>query len=168
MLYYLLTCFSSQVSYSSFIVPISSSKLHQEVKAYNDVKHFETTYVVKMHQHKVLLCVCVCVCLSQCQCLCLCLCLCLWSEAQDCWTSTQTTYYYICVLILPIYLSSYYLYTCPHTTIYASSYSCIGSEIYVSAYRYMCPHTTFIFVLILPIYVSSYDYICFLILLYRY
>ena len=28
-------------------------KLHQEVKAYNEVKHFETTYVVKMHQHKV-------------------------------------------------------------------------------------------------------------------
>ena len=43
-----------QVSYTSFIAPISSSKLHQEVKAYNDVKHFETTYVVKMHQHKVL------------------------------------------------------------------------------------------------------------------
>ena len=60
-------------SYSSFIAPISSSKLHQEVKAYNDVKHFETTYVVKMHQHKV--CVfacavaCVCACLSS-RCMC--------------------------------------------------------------------------------------------------
>mmetsp|Transcript_30608 Transcript_30608/g.47958 ORF Transcript_30608/g.47958 Transcript_30608/m.47958 type:complete len:232 (-) Transcript_30608:753-1448(-) len=42
------------VSYTSFIAPISSSKLHTEVKAYNDVKHFETTYVVKMHTHKVL------------------------------------------------------------------------------------------------------------------
>jgi protein arginine N-methyltransferase 5 len=51
---------SVPVSYTSFIAPISSSKLHQEVKAYNDVKHFETTFVVKMHQHKVV-CVCVCV-----------------------------------------------------------------------------------------------------------
>jgi len=56
------TGISVPVSYTSFIAPISSSKLHQEVKAYNDVKHFETTYVVKMHQHKVL------------------------SEAQECWT----------------------------------------------------------------------------------
>jgi len=45
---------SIPVSYTSWIAPISSSKLHQEVKAYNDVKHFETTYVVKMHSHKVL------------------------------------------------------------------------------------------------------------------
>jgi protein arginine N-methyltransferase 5 len=50
------------VSYTSFLAPISSSKLHQEVKAYNDVKHFETTFVVKMHQHKVL------------------------GDAQECWT----------------------------------------------------------------------------------
>mmetsp|Transcript_2166 Transcript_2166/g.5001 ORF Transcript_2166/g.5001 Transcript_2166/m.5001 type:complete len:605 (-) Transcript_2166:334-2148(-) len=45
---------SIPVAYTSWIAPISSSKLHQEVKAYNDVKHFETTYVVKMHRHKVL------------------------------------------------------------------------------------------------------------------
>lgn len=30
-------------SYTSSVAPVSSSKLHQEVKAYNDVKHFETT-----------------------------------------------------------------------------------------------------------------------------
>mmetsp|Transcript_8108 Transcript_8108/g.27202 ORF Transcript_8108/g.27202 Transcript_8108/m.27202 type:complete len:505 (+) Transcript_8108:292-1806(+) len=56
------TGISIPVSYTSWIAPISSSKLHQEVKAYNDVKHFETTYVVKMHTHKVL------------------------SDAQECWT----------------------------------------------------------------------------------
>lgn len=33
---------SIPVAYTSWIAPISSSKLHQEVKAYNDVKHFET------------------------------------------------------------------------------------------------------------------------------
>lgn len=49
-------------SYTSALAPISSAKLHQEVKAYNDVKHFETTYVVKMHAHRVL------------------------SRPQDCWT----------------------------------------------------------------------------------
>eukprot|EP00802_Teleaulax_amphioxeia_P009695 Tamp_09716.p1 GENE.Tamp_09716~~Tamp_09716.p1 ORF type:complete len:607 (+),score=96.89 Tamp_09716:138-1958(+) len=59
---------SVPVSYTSFIAPISSSKLHQEVKAYNDVKHFETTFVVKMHQHKVL------------------------SEAQECWTFEHPNY----------------------------------------------------------------------------
>jgi len=35
--------------YTSFIAPISSSKLYNEVKAYNDLKHFETAYVVKVH-----------------------------------------------------------------------------------------------------------------------
>uniref|UniRef100_A0A6U2IWI4 Protein arginine N-methyltransferase n=1 Tax=Hemiselmis andersenii TaxID=464988 RepID=A0A6U2IWI4_HEMAN len=49
-------------SYTSAMAPISSAKLHQEVKSYNDVKHFETTYVVKMHAHRVL------------------------SRPQDCWT----------------------------------------------------------------------------------
>jgi protein arginine N-methyltransferase 5 len=72
------TGISIPVSYTSYIAPISSSKLHQEVsahvaivllaatvipdvrdwgiqvKAYNDVKHFETTYVVKMHAFKEL------------------------------------------------------------------------------------------------------------------
>lgn len=59
------TGLSIPMSYTSWIAPISSTKLHQEVKAYNDVKHFETTYVVKMHAHRVL------------------------SEAQECWTFTH-------------------------------------------------------------------------------
>ena len=35
--------------YISYIAPISSSKLHNEAKAYGDLAHFETPYVVKMH-----------------------------------------------------------------------------------------------------------------------
>ena len=76
-------------SYTSFLAPISSPKLHQEVKAYNDVKHFETTYVVKMHQHKVL------------------------SEAKECWTIyiciSMSIFIYVC-LYLSIYLSIYLIY----------------------------------------------------------
>lgn len=36
-------------SYTSFITPIAASKLHNDVKSYNDVAHFETAYVVKLH-----------------------------------------------------------------------------------------------------------------------
>merc|ERR1711935_415375 len=35
--------------YVSYLAPITSSKLHNEVKAYSDLTHFETPYVVKMH-----------------------------------------------------------------------------------------------------------------------
>eukprot|EP00741_Cyanophora_paradoxa_P021378 tig00021350_g20637.t1 len=35
--------------YTSFAAPLSSSKLFNEVKAYNDLQHFETPYVVKIH-----------------------------------------------------------------------------------------------------------------------
>jgi len=36
-------------AYTSFLAPISSSKLYNEVRTYNDRKHFETPYVVKLH-----------------------------------------------------------------------------------------------------------------------
>jgi protein arginine N-methyltransferase 5 len=36
-------------AYTSYLAPLSSSKLYNEVKAYNDRKHFETAYVVKFH-----------------------------------------------------------------------------------------------------------------------
>lgn len=36
-------------SYTSYIAPLASSKLHNEVKAWKDLKHFETAYVVKFH-----------------------------------------------------------------------------------------------------------------------
>ncbi|KAJ7518054.1 hypothetical protein O6H91_21G052500 [Diphasiastrum complanatum] len=36
-------------SYTSFIGPITASKLHNDVKSYNDLAHFETAYVVKLH-----------------------------------------------------------------------------------------------------------------------
>lgn len=35
--------------YTSFIGPITASKLHRDVKSYNDLAHFETAYVVKLH-----------------------------------------------------------------------------------------------------------------------
>ncbi|KAI5061937.1 hypothetical protein GOP47_0022476 [Adiantum capillus-veneris] len=35
--------------YTSFIAPITASKLHKDVKSYNDLAHFETAYVVKLH-----------------------------------------------------------------------------------------------------------------------
>jgi len=43
------TGISIPCKYTSYISPISSSKLYNEVKAYNDLKHFETAYVVKIH-----------------------------------------------------------------------------------------------------------------------
>lgn len=36
-------------SYTSFIQPITASKLYNDVKAHKDVAHFETAYVVKLH-----------------------------------------------------------------------------------------------------------------------
>eukprot|EP01087_Luapelamoeba_hula_P005205 TRINITY_DN15289_c0_g1_i1.p1 TRINITY_DN15289_c0_g1~~TRINITY_DN15289_c0_g1_i1.p1 ORF type:complete len:609 (-),score=84.79 TRINITY_DN15289_c0_g1_i1:32-1858(-) len=36
-------------AYTSFLAPITSSKLYNEVRTYNDRKHFETAYVVKLH-----------------------------------------------------------------------------------------------------------------------
>lgn len=36
-------------SYTSYIGPITASKLHNDVKSYNDLAHFETAYVVKLH-----------------------------------------------------------------------------------------------------------------------
>jgi len=36
-------------SYTSFIAPLSSSKLWNEVRSWKDLKHFETPYVVKAH-----------------------------------------------------------------------------------------------------------------------
>eukprot|EP00271_Cylindrocystis_brebissonii_P015961 TRINITY_DN39061_c0_g1_i1.p1 TRINITY_DN39061_c0_g1~~TRINITY_DN39061_c0_g1_i1.p1 ORF type:complete len:675 (-),score=92.30 TRINITY_DN39061_c0_g1_i1:75-2099(-) len=36
-------------SYTSYICPIAASKLHNDVRAYNDLAHLETAYVVKLH-----------------------------------------------------------------------------------------------------------------------
>ncbi|KAL6215209.1 hypothetical protein ACLB2K_014640 [Fragaria x ananassa] len=36
-------------SYTSFIHPVTASKLYNDVKAHKDVAHFETAYVVKLH-----------------------------------------------------------------------------------------------------------------------
>lgn len=35
--------------YTSYLAPITASKLHADVRAYNDLEHFETAYVVKLH-----------------------------------------------------------------------------------------------------------------------
>ena len=35
--------------YTSYLAPISSSKLYNEVKSFNQQSHFETAYVVKVH-----------------------------------------------------------------------------------------------------------------------
>uniref|UniRef100_A0A0E0N9K8 Protein arginine N-methyltransferase n=1 Tax=Oryza rufipogon TaxID=4529 RepID=A0A0E0N9K8_ORYRU len=37
-------------SYTSFIEPITASKLHNDIKAHKDIAHFETAYVVKLHR----------------------------------------------------------------------------------------------------------------------
>ncbi len=37
-------------SYTSFLVPVTSTKLYDSVKAYKDMEHFETPYVVKLHR----------------------------------------------------------------------------------------------------------------------
>lgn len=36
-------------SYTSFIQPVTASKLYNDVKSYKDLLHFETAYVVKLH-----------------------------------------------------------------------------------------------------------------------
>ncbi|KAL5074258.1 hypothetical protein RYX36_013242 [Vicia faba] len=36
-------------SYTSFIQPVTASKLYNDVKAHKDISHFETAYVVKIH-----------------------------------------------------------------------------------------------------------------------
>lgn len=38
-------------AYTSFIAPMTCSKLHNDCKAYKDLAHFETPYVVKLHRH---------------------------------------------------------------------------------------------------------------------
>ncbi|KMZ69194.1 hypothetical protein ZOSMA_21G00480 [Zostera marina] len=37
-------------SYTSFIQPVIASKLYNDVKTHNDLSHFETAYVVKLHR----------------------------------------------------------------------------------------------------------------------
>jgi len=37
-------------SYTSYLTPVSTTKLWNDVKNYNDILHFETAYVVKFHQ----------------------------------------------------------------------------------------------------------------------
>merc|ERR1712232_139479 len=37
-------------SYTSFLTPVTTAKLWNDVKNYNDLAHFETAYVVKFHQ----------------------------------------------------------------------------------------------------------------------
>eukprot|EP00928_Gymnodinium_smaydae_P080361 TRINITY_DN64074_c0_g1_i1.p1 TRINITY_DN64074_c0_g1~~TRINITY_DN64074_c0_g1_i1.p1 ORF type:complete len:626 (-),score=116.20 TRINITY_DN64074_c0_g1_i1:283-2160(-) len=37
-------------SYTSFLTPVTTAKLWNDVKNYNDLTHFETAYVVKFHQ----------------------------------------------------------------------------------------------------------------------
>lgn len=44
------TGISIPCDYTSFITPISSTKLYNEVAAYKDVAHFETSYVVKFNK----------------------------------------------------------------------------------------------------------------------
>lgn len=41
-------------SYTSFLAPLASTKLHNEVKAYGENKEMETAYVVKIHRGKTL------------------------------------------------------------------------------------------------------------------
>ncbi|KAL1300920.1 hypothetical protein AAHE18_18G215700 [Arachis hypogaea] len=36
-------------SYTSFLQPVTASKLHNDIKAHKDLVHFETAYVVKIH-----------------------------------------------------------------------------------------------------------------------
>ncbi|EFJ52078.1 hypothetical protein VOLCADRAFT_56541, partial [Volvox carteri f. nagariensis] len=41
-------------SYTSYIAPATSHKLHHDVKSYKDLEHFETPYVVRLHRHHLL------------------------------------------------------------------------------------------------------------------
>ncbi|CAK9175756.1 unnamed protein product, partial [Ilex paraguariensis] len=36
--------------YTSFIQPVTASKLYNDVKSHKDLVHFETAYVVKLHR----------------------------------------------------------------------------------------------------------------------
>ncbi|KAF8064646.1 PRMT5 [Scenedesmus sp. PABB004] len=38
-------------SYTSFLAPVSTTKLHEGVRAYKDLEHWETPYVVKFHRY---------------------------------------------------------------------------------------------------------------------
>merc|ERR1711871_1880211 len=40
--------------YTSYLAPLTSSKLWNDVKAFTDLKHFETPYVVRLHNVQVL------------------------------------------------------------------------------------------------------------------
>lgn len=44
---------SIPVSYTSYVAPCTTHKLHNDVKAYKDLEHLETPYVVRLHR-----CVC--------------------------------------------------------------------------------------------------------------
>lgn len=37
-------------SYTSFLAPVTTHKLYNDVKNYKDLEHFETPYVVKLHR----------------------------------------------------------------------------------------------------------------------
>ncbi|XP_073305447.1 protein arginine N-methyltransferase 5-like isoform X2 [Primulina huaijiensis] len=37
-------------SYTSFIQPVTASKLYNDIKSHKDLSHFETAYVVKFHR----------------------------------------------------------------------------------------------------------------------
>ncbi len=37
-------------SYTSFMAPVSTPKLHNDVKAYKDLEHMETPFVVRFHR----------------------------------------------------------------------------------------------------------------------
>ena len=41
-------------SYTSFLAPVSTTKLHHSIRAYKDREHFETPYVVKAHKFHAL------------------------------------------------------------------------------------------------------------------
>ncbi|KXZ56533.1 hypothetical protein GPECTOR_1g479 [Gonium pectorale] len=41
-------------SYTSFLAPATSHKLHHDVRSYKDLEHMETPYVVRLHRHYLL------------------------------------------------------------------------------------------------------------------
>ena len=45
---------SIPAKYTSYLAPMMSEKLHNDVKAYKDLKHWETSYVVKIHNAAIL------------------------------------------------------------------------------------------------------------------
>jgi hypothetical protein len=84
-------------------------------------------------------------------------------------TINVCAYYCMCVHIVLYYM-------CPHATlrvlycVCVIILLCVSSDYNVSAYHYVCPHTTTCVLILLCVssccYVSSYYYICFLRLLY--